>query len=86
MVKMIRFIGTNYADRFNNLFENNNYKVISYKISPETKEYNISCTVLYEEINKEEENKNIKDFIIQTIHEEVKSIRDIFQSFLDLKK
>lgn len=84
MTKMIVFDKQNYAEQFNEFFEDNKYKLISYKIS--TKKYNTSCIVLYEEINQSEESKNIKDFIIQTVHEEVKSIRDIFQSFLDLKK
>ena len=75
---MILFIGNNYVKQFNEFFKDNKYKVISYTISPETKTDNKSCTVLYEEINQEEESKNIKDFIIQTVHEEVKSIRDIF--------
>lgn len=78
---------SNVTEPFNHFFKDEKIKYIDSKIGG--KENNI-LYIIYEEVddkkNDDKEVKNIKDFIIETVHEEVKSIREIFQSFIDLKK
>ncbi len=89
MTKILR-INLSYPnpeDSFNKFFADKKNKYIDSKTGGVD---NYMLMVIYEEVddkkNDDKEVKNIKDFIIETVHEEVKSIRDIFQSFIDLKK
>jgi len=76
--------GAGQRDIFNKLFEDKKNKFIDLKIAGKE---NSVMIVIYEEIDKVEPPiESIKQFIIETVHEEVKSIRDIYLSFADLKK
>jgi hypothetical protein len=63
-----------------------NYKIIDVKYSTNEKFY--TALILYEDkpINKNKISKEIKDFIVQTIHDELKDIREIYNDFHNLAK
>jgi hypothetical protein len=65
--------------------ENHNHKIIDIKYAFTDKYF--TAMILYEKISiKNELSKQIKDFIEQTIHNELKDIREIYNDFHNLVK
>lgn len=75
------FTRLEYDVEINDWIKKNNCHIVSFVREDRR------ITIMYE-VNKdnEKDKEEIKKFIIETVHEEVKAIREIYESFAQLNK
>jgi len=78
-MRYIKTFYTNDDDRINNWLKENNFYLVSIEQIPNY------TRIIYED-NNEQNKTEMKNFIIETVHEEVKAIREIYESFVQVNK
>ncbi len=78
-MRYIKTFYTNDDDKINNWLKENNFYLVSIE------QLINGVRIIYDD-NKNNENEEMKKFIIETVHEEVKAIREIYESFVQVNK